>query len=218
VIPIGIDLTPFAAPAPPEQLAAWRARLEIGLETPLVLWVGRPVAFKNLSLLLLAFKQVRAILPAARLALVGDMDGTNIPGQIAAHGLQDVVRLPGPVPHAELPALYQTATIYALSSDYEGLGRVLMEAGAAGLAVASTHTHGAADVIVPNLTGLLTPIGDAEALAEAMLRLLRNPARRRAIGEKAQAHVLAAFDYEVLAGRWAGMLRHVARREPPCES
>ena len=55
--------------------------------------------------------------------------------------------LPGQVGHADLPALYQIATVYAHSSNYEGFGVVLAEAAAAGLPVVSTDTDGAREIV-----------------------------------------------------------------------
>jgi glycosyltransferase involved in cell wall biosynthesis len=218
VIPVAVDLSRFKAPASPESIKTWRQKLNLAPDTPTVLWVGRPVAFKNLPLLLNAFERVQTEIPEARLVLAGDMSGTNIPGQIAVRGLTEAVRLPGAVAYEELPALYQAATVYALSSNYEGLPRVLLEAGAAGLPVVSTDNAGAADLIVEGITGKLVPIGGDEAMAHALVDLLRQPGRRREIGQRARQHVLSAFDEQDLVTRWTGMWKQVAKGAPPCMS
>lgn len=216
VIPLVPSLAPFAD-AQTEASAMWRSALGLSAETPLVLWVGRPVIFKNLPMLLQSFTHVRAAVPDAVLVLAGDMAGTDIPAQITAAGLDGAVRLPGAVPHADLPALYQAATVYVLSSNYEGLPGVLLEASAASLPIVSTANNGSKDLIRDGVTGLLTPIGDAAAMGAALIALLRDPARRAQMGAAARQHVLDYFDENRLLMQWVEMWRSVAAGKPPCD-
>lgn len=216
VIPVAVNLRGFAAPVPHTEIKRWRERLGLNPETPTVLWVGHPAPPKNLPMLLNAFGHVVADLPDARLILAGDMNGTNIVGQAAARGLAESVIFPGPVAHTDLPALYQLADVFALSSDYEGLPRVLLEAGAAGLPVVSTDNGGAADLIVDGMTGALVAIGDGEAMAQTLIALLRDPVRRQAISERARQHILSNFEESGLMARWVNMQRNVAARRAPC--
>ena len=81
IIPVPSNIQRFAEP---DQRIDWRAHLGITRTDRLALWVGRPVPFKNLPLLLNAFAQVVHGLPNARLALAGDMTGTAIPALIFA--------------------------------------------------------------------------------------------------------------------------------------
>jgi glycosyltransferase involved in cell wall biosynthesis len=218
VIPLASDLDHFATPQPPEALAGWRQRLDLAPDAPVVLWVGRPVAFKNLPLLLRAFADVSAALPDARLVLAGPLEETGIAAQAEALGLGPALRLAGPVSHAELPALYQMATLYTLSSNYEGLPRVLLEAAQAHLPIVCTDMEGAADIVIPGLTGWVVPTGDAARLAAAISGALADPAARAAFAERAYEHVNRAFDEATLTARWIEMWRRVAHKEPPCAS
>ncbi len=217
VIPIVTYIQPFAAPPDPEQVAAWRQQLDLPEGTPVVLWVGRPVPFKNLPMLLQAFKRVHSAMPQARLVIGGDVSGTNIVGQAAAYGLGEVTRFTGAVKYADLPALYRLASVYALSSNYEGLGRVLLEAAAAGVPLVSTANEGASDIIVHGITGYLTPIGDPDKLAESILNVLRHPVRARQMAARAHEYVMNHFAPDDLTARWIGMWRRVAQGSPPCE-
>jgi len=216
VIPVATETAAFAADPDPDAVAAWRVRLGITEKNPTILWVGRPVAFKNLSLLLTAFQRIVTELPEARLILAGDMNGTNYIGQAAARGLGDAVKFPGTVPYGDLPALFHAADVYALSSNYEGFGRVLVEAGAAGLPVVATDTAGAADVVADGLTGAIVPIGNAEKLAEALLLLLRHPVRRKQFATRARQHVQANFEEGTLTRKWVEMWHRLSRGLPPC--
>jgi glycosyltransferase involved in cell wall biosynthesis len=209
-------IQPFAAPPDPEKIAAWREQLDLPEGTPVVLWVGRPVAFKNLPMLLQAFKRVHNAMPQARFVIGGDMSGTNIIGQAAAYGLSDVTRFPGAIQYAELPPLYQLASVYALSSNYEGLVRVLLEAAAAKVPLVSTANEGASDIIAHGITGYLTPIGDPDKLAESILAMLQHPVRAKQMAERAHEYVMSHFAPDKLTERWLEMWRRVAQGLTPC--
>jgi glycosyltransferase involved in cell wall biosynthesis len=215
--PIVTHIDPFAAPADPDQVAAWRQRLDLPEGTPVVLWVGRPVAFKNLPMLLQAFKRVHSTMPQARFVIGGDMEGSNIIGQAAAYGLQEVTRFPGAVQYADLPPLYQIASVYALSSNYEGLGRVLLEAAAAKVPLVSTANEGASDIIAHGITGYLTPIGDPDKLAESILAVLQHPVRAKQMAERAHQYVMNHFAPDTLTERWVKMWSRVGQGLSPCE-
>jgi 1,2-diacylglycerol 3-alpha-glucosyltransferase len=206
VVPVPIPIKQFAVP---DQRIDWRARFGIAPDQPVALWVGRPVPFKNLSLLLSAWQQVIAALPGARLILAGNMDGTPYPAQIAQMGLNDSVILAGRVGYDDLPALYQSATIYVHSSTYEGGPRVQVEAAAAGIPSVSTDCDGPRDIIRHGETGLLTPM-HPDALADAVLSLLNAPERARQMGRAARADVLERYDQEKLIDQWVGLWRFAA--------
>jgi glycosyltransferase involved in cell wall biosynthesis len=218
VAPIATDVSRFRAPAPADRLASWRTRLNLPPAAPVAIWVGRPDPVKDLPTLLRAFARVHRELPAARLILVGNIEASAITAQIAALDLSNVVRLTGAVSHTDLPALYQVATAYVHSSYYEGLGLVLIEAGAAGLPVVSTATDGARDIVIERETGFLVPIGDAEAMAGRVIEVFSHPERASKMGERARRHVAERFDQQRSAASWTGMWRAVAAGEKPCAS
>lgn len=214
-IPVSTNFERFMQPAADPQKAAWYSRLEIAPGTPLVLWVGRVVPVKNLSMLLKAFARVHAEIPAAHLVIAGGERTLCA----EASGLASAVHFPGTVVHDDLPALYQIASVYALASNYEGLPLVLVEAGASGLPAVSTATPGAREVIDDGNTGLLVPIDDERAMADGLITLLRDPARTVVMGQHARDHVRQCFDEQQLIAQWMGMWRAVAAGEkPPCAS
>lgn len=192
VLPTPTHVDIFAAPVPEAALAALRARLDLTPENPVALWVGLPGPAKNIELLLAAFARVYAALPAARLVLVGDFSGQP---DLAAQADRAYIRLAGRVAHDDLPPYYALADVYAHSSRYEGFGKVLVEALAAGTPVVATRTDGTSAIVRHGETGLLTD-HTPESLGDAILSLLRDPARARAMGAAGQADVLARFDYE----------------------
>ena len=99
-----------------------------------------------------------------------------------------------------------------LTSDHEGFGRVLVEAMAAGVAVVSTSTAGAREVLDDGGTGVLAPIGDADALAAGVLRLLADAPYRAALVDAGRRRVAERYRPETLAGQWVDMLIEVAEQ------
>ena len=216
VAPAPVDVGRFHTRVARQQLDALRAKLDIGAGVPVVIWVGRPERFKDFPTLLEAFARVRARLPAAHLMLVGNLDTTAIRDQITALHLAPAVRLTGPVAHADLPFLYQAADVYMHSSYYEGLGLVMIEAAASGLPVVSTASDGARDIVIDGETGTLVPVGNADALAGAVVDLLTQPDRARQMGERGRLHVANRFDQQAAVAAWVGMWRSVAAGREPC--
>ncbi len=153
---------------------------------------------KNARLLLTAYHQLRQQLASApKLALVGH-SGLSLADQAyaAALGLTEHIETYIDVSVEQLRALYQQAALFVLSSDEEGLGIVILEAMACGLPVISTDCGGPATAIQLGITGLLTPVGDHEALAQAMQELLLDPERRRRMGQAGRAVIEQRFSLE----------------------
>jgi glycosyltransferase involved in cell wall biosynthesis len=80
-----------------------------------------------------------------------------------------------------------------LPSKREGFPNAVLEAASTGISVITTLSTGSRDSVVPEVTGLLIPPGYAEAIAEAVLALLRNPERRRRMGVAARTWILERF-------------------------
>ena len=216
ILPVPIHLEKFATPQPSERLAALRAELGVPQGAPLLLWVGVPTPPKNIDLLLAAFERVRQTRPEAYLALVGDWRlRPDLPERAQRIGH---VLLTGVVAHAELPLYYQAADLYVHTSRYEGAVRVFREALAGGTPVVSTDQPGARAIVLDGESGLITP-HTPSALAEAILRLLAEPQRLRAMGQAGKQDVLRRFDYEKLMARWERMYRDTlcwAKEGAPC--
>ncbi|MBV0913476.1 glycosyltransferase [Anianabacter salinae] len=136
-----------------------------------ILTVGRFKPQKNHPLLVKAFAKARQA-RAARLVILGTGESEDDTRQaIAAAGLDDDILMPG---FADDPApYYQGADLFVLSSDYEGFGNVIVEALAEGVPVVSTDCpSGPAEILEDGRFGTLVPVGDAEALARAMIEAL----------------------------------------------
>ena len=116
------------------------------------------------------------------------------------------VRFAGAVPHAGLPALYASADLYLWPAINEAYGMAFLEAQAAGLPVVAGRTGGVPAVVADGVTGLLVPIGDAAAFAQAVARLLDDPAERARFAAVAARRVVARHDERAAAQALAAAL------------
>jgi len=151
-----------------------------------ILFVGRLEKRKGLKHLLLASGIVKRQFPDFRVIVVGP--GTRLrPGYeelIRELNLDNVV-FTSFVSDIELPQYYRSADIFcAPATGGESFGIVLLEAMACGKPVVASNIDGYASVLKHDEEGLLVPVGDEEALAQALLSLLNNPALREQMGNK----------------------------------
>lgn len=177
VVPNAVDLP---EPIDPARRSAAREALDLPAEQPLIAYVGRLVGFKNIGLLLRALARI----PAARrpwLWIAGDG-----PERGFLEGLCDELALRGSVrflgERSDAPVLMQAADLLVSSSRDEGLSNTLLEAMAHGLPVVATAVGGSPELIADGESGLLVPSEDAPALAEAIGRVLGDPALRAHLG------------------------------------
>ena len=96
----------------------------------------------------------------------------------------------------DLPQLYSALDVFVSSSHTESFGLAIAEAMASSAAVVATETEGARELITEGETGLLVPIGDVDALARTILRLLTNADERMRLGHAAQKTAAANFSLE----------------------
>lgn len=130
--------------------------------------------------------------PALHLLLIGDGElRDELVAQTRAAGLEGHIHFLGS--RQDVPELLAASDGFVLPSLWEGLSMALVEAMAAGLPAVATEVSGTSQVLVPGETGWLVPPGDAPRLAEAMLALLADPARARAMGAAARLRVERCF-------------------------
>ena len=191
---------PIAAPERTDWPKAETDALWQDHKGPRIISVGRFKKQKNHSLLLRAFAKIYAA-TGARLAMLGEGElEDDLRAEIAASGLSDHVILPGFV--VDPSPYYASADIFALSSDYEGFGNVLVEAMHFGLSVVSTDCKsGPAEILDNGRFGRLVPVGDADALAEALAQTIAAPAEKDAMKQRALDFSVenATAAYEALA-------------------
>jgi glycosyltransferase involved in cell wall biosynthesis len=156
---------------------------------PVVLGVGRLVPQKDFATLLRAVAWVRAQRPV-RLLLLGDGPERPALEALAVElGIARDVRFAGRVANA--PAYMSAASVLALSSAWEGFGRVLVEALAVGCPVVSTDCpSGPREILEDGTFGPLVPVGDAAALGAAIVSVLERPPDPSILAKRASAFTL----------------------------
>jgi glycosyltransferase involved in cell wall biosynthesis len=155
-------------------------------------FVGYDFERKGGLVLLEGLRILRRRVPRARLLVAGAPAPGRVPERVA---------FLGPVEVAELPSLFAQSTVFAMPTLQEPFGLAFLDAMACGLPCVGTRIEAVPEIVRDGETGLLVPPGDPAALAGALERLLRDPARARGMGARGRARVFSA-------GLWS----HVAVR------
>ena len=195
----------------PDARARCEAREELGVKDDF-LWlaVGRLEAVKDYPSLLRAMTRTPE---QARLLVLGAGPQEGRLTELAEWlGLKQRVRFAGFEPN--VVRWMRAADGFVLSSRYEGLPMVLLEAGACGVPVVATDVPGTREVVVDGETGWLAPAGDAQELAKTMMKLMHMPPdARHAMGERARRHVARNFSLEAVLDRWERLYAELLERK-----
>jgi len=176
----GIELDRFRSPSRPRE--ALRAELGIPSDVAVVGTVTRLSPQKAPLDFVDAASQVVAQRQDAHFVIVGDGPlRADVEARVTALGLTERVHLTGL--RRDVPDLMHSFDVFALTSLWEGLPRVLPQAMAAGLPIVATAVDGNAEAVTDGVNGLLPPPGDPRAMAVALLRLLEDPPLARRMGE-----------------------------------
>ena len=180
----------------------------VTLRAPLIFAAGRLAPEKGFDVLIAAFALVHVQHPAWRLEIAGEGPlRSALAEQIEAAGLGESVALRGHLPIVRERMCH--AAIFVLSSRNEAYPMVVCEAMAAGSAVVATDCPtGPREMISEGVDGLLVPPDDTPALAEVLLSLITNTARREQL---AVAALVSArrFSSETVMPQWDGLVRQV---------
>jgi glycosyltransferase involved in cell wall biosynthesis len=194
VVPYGADVTAV------EQVSletAMACRRSFGFEADSVVVgsVGRLVEQKDYPTQLKAFALAAARVPTLRMVIAGEGPlAADIRRMIGELELLDRVRLIG---HREdVPVLLKGLDVFVLASKFEPYGVALLEAKAAGLPVVATRVNEVPEIVRDGETGLLSPAGDAEAMARSFVQLACDPALRTCLGQRALADARARHSLE----------------------
>jgi glycosyltransferase involved in cell wall biosynthesis len=209
LIPNGVDTSTF------------RPRRDGDPDLRTAIWGGEPAEVvgcvmsltekKNPRMLVEAARRVVEARPSARFLLAGEgpLRG-SIEAAIASSGLSGRFRLLGF--RNDTPDLIRSFDVLALTSDREGLPNIVLEAMATGIPVVATGVGGAVDLVREDETGRIVPPGDAGALAEALLGIIRDREAARRMGEAARRIVLTEFAMERMVERTMGLYDELLSR------
>jgi glycosyltransferase involved in cell wall biosynthesis len=201
VIPNGFNLERTADPS---RRDAIRRELRVGQDSFVWLTIGRLVEAKGHDLLVEAFRSVVDAFGGTRLVIAGDGEE-----RIRLQQLIRDLRLEGQVSmlgeRRDAQSLLTAADAFVLSSRWEGLPMVLLEAAAQGVPIVSTDVGGCGEIAVPELGAVLTEPHPA-ALASGMKALMARSSRdREEIGRHLRRHVETEYELSSVVDRWEAL-------------
>jgi glycosyltransferase involved in cell wall biosynthesis len=208
VIPLGLDLEPFATP---DEDAGRELRRELGVgeEEVVATFIGRLVEIKRADVLLRGFALADAG-RSLRLLVVGDGElRSELEALARGLGIAERVNFLGY--RRDLPSIAAATDIAVLSSANEGTPVSLIEAAAAGVPAVASRVGGVPDVVTP-AGGILFESGDADALGGALSRLAGDRALRVRLGAGAREHVLRRYSIQRLVGDVEALYEELLRR------
>lgn len=202
VLPCGVDLGAFR-PRPERR------------EPGLVVSVARLRPHKNVPLLLCACRRLRERGLACRVVVIGEGPSrAEIEAERDRLGLRDVVSFVGALGQDAVCDWWQRASVAVLPSRSEGMPVSLMEAAACGVPAVATAVGGVAELVVDDVTGVVTPSDDVAALADGLERLLTSEPTRARMGVAARLRAEERFgltrQVDALLAIWSAMRPGVA--------
>lgn len=213
ILPNGVEIDSFDAP-PLTSRAALRAAFGIPATAPLAIAVCVLRPEKGLDVLLQALPAVIRSVPDAHLLIVGDgpeMDRLTAMAQ--AENLSERVHFAGY--RTDIPDLLRAADVFVLPTLFDAQPTVIMEAMAARLPVVSTTFAGVPDMVDTGVHGTLVAPGDVSALAEALIGMLGDPVRAKAIGEAGRRRAEVEFSMDGQIEKLAALYdRLIAEHRP----
>lgn len=204
-VPRGIDLRRLE---PTKARSQTRVDLDIPKDAGVVLslgalhWEKDPVSHVEVAAKVLRARPDTVHLIAGEGALRGEVEAA-----IRTHGLEGRVRLLGN--RADVGDLLNASDVVLLASRSEGMPGCLIEAGMCGLSVVSYAVAGSPEVVVDEMTGYLVPLGDQDALASRVVRLLSDEGLRRQMGAAARDRCRSSFDIRSIAPRYLAIYQEL---------
>lgn len=190
------------------------ADLERQLDSPKfsVLFVGRLIPVKNLNVWMQVAATVAATNSAVQFDVVGDGPLRDELKALAEQlGIAERVRFRGFLSYDQLPPVYASSAAFLITSQSEGLPRVVMEASFHGVPVVGPRIAGVEDIVENGESGFLHDSGDIEGMAESVLRLLSDDELRRRMGRAGYESVKSRFSPGKLSREWVSLLISGAR-------
>jgi glycosyltransferase involved in cell wall biosynthesis len=169
---------------------------------------------KGQDILIKAFDKIAAEFPELMLLMIGTSVGqesANVRAMVDNSAVSERILMLENIPHPRIGAFMQAAEIFVLPSRREGFPFVLLEAGAMRLPVVAAACIGVPEIIQEGETGRLVPVEEADALADAIISLLRDPRSRTHYASKLHDLVAREFSWKT------AYQKHVKFIEAPCE-
>lgn len=211
----GIDLDKFAPENTPDDKNIIKESLFINPSDSIITFIGRMVKEKGIIDLIEAFLIINSQMPNTKLLLVGDTLESErdqavkrkLVQLIFTHNLEDKVVFCGF--REDIPELLSITDVFVLPSYREGMPRSIIEAMAMGKPVVATDIRGPREEVIDGETGYLIPTANPQALAQAILDILRDKSRARKMGREARARAITHFDEKVVIRKQLSIIETV---------
>jgi glycosyltransferase involved in cell wall biosynthesis len=191
VVPFGVDTQRFV-PAPEGSLQ----------DGPSILFLANLLARKGIYTLLEAFETVAAAIPQCRLDIAGDGPEANgVRGKITAMQSRARIRMIGAVSRDRVAEVMRSCAVFCVPSHGEPFGLTALEAMACGKPVVATDAGGLAYLVDAPRGGRKVPVGDVDALATALIEILREPGLAESMGRHNRRFVVEHYDWECVIDR-----------------
>lgn len=198
VAPNGVDLSKFNP-----DIDGSSMRKHLGLENePLVATAIRLVKRKGPDHLIAAFSKILKKVPDAKLAMAGKgPEMNNLCAQIKRLDIEKSVFMLGALPHTKVAELMATANVFVLPSMMESFPLTAVEAMAVGVPIVCPKVGGVPEIVIEEFNGLMFPPADDTALADAIVRILKNQPLAKRLRENGLKIVREKFSWEAAAKR-----------------
>ena len=175
----------------------------------LVLFVGRLVPEKSLPTLLKALHQAVKICSNLHLLLVGSgPDESTLKHLVDELKISEYVTFAGN--QSDVKPYLSASDIFVLPSESEGMSNALMEGMAAGLPCIATPVGASPEMLDNGKYGMLAPVGDVDAWANALVELARDPIRRMELGKAAHQRIKSEYDFSVVGARYEALYQELS--------
>ena len=208
-IQIGMDTHCFK----PSSLSRNQVRKKLGIgKAPMILYTGRFMPIKNISLLIAAMRFVADQKPDARLVLVGEgpLEG-RLRSEVKRIGLEKKVIFAGRI-SSSIESYYAACDVFCMPSLYDNYSNSVLEAMSSGLPIVATRVGGIPLQVKDGKNGFLVESGNEVALAEKLLDLLNNPQKAKKMGLENRKWVIKHFSWEESAKKLKKVYEELLRR------
>ncbi len=182
--------------------------VEVSCNGPILLTVSRLVEYKGIQRVIEAMPKVLSDVPDAQYVIVGDGSYRKDLRRLARESsARDAIVFLGRVTTDEKFACYEMCSVFVMPSGEEGFGIVFLEANAFGKPVIGGDVMGVSEVIKSGETGLLVDPHDVDAIAEAVVHLLRSSSEAHRLGENGRRRVEREFTWHASAEKFLTVTR-----------
>jgi glycosyltransferase involved in cell wall biosynthesis len=189
--------------------------LEIEAKSPIVLLPARMLWDKGVGEFIEAARQLKSLMPKWRFILAGAADyqnPTSVPiGLLEGLNAKQIIEWVGHVD--DMTPYFSAASIVCLPSYREGMPKCLLEGAAAGCAIVTADTIGCREAILPDVSGLLVPVRDGDALKNALYLLMNNRGLRESFGRSGRVLAIDKFGLDAVIKSTLSIYRDLLNNE-----